>query len=304
MMIKVKVPATSANMGAGFDSLGIALGLYNYVYAEEAGNGLNIEILDDSAQYLATDERNLVYRSMMAVFDKVSYKPKGIHLKLENNIMITRGLGSSSAGIVGGLLAANKLCGARLSKNELLNIATEIEPHPDNVAPAILGGMTVTARYKDRVFFDKNDIPSDLRFAAFVPDFYLATKLSRSILPKNIAMTDAVFNLSRSALLVSSIMSGKYENLRAAVDDRLHQRYRKKLVPHIDSLFKKAYGAGALGVYLSGAGPTVVAIINRDNERFEEKLQKYIDSDMSNWRLYMLEADNIGAVAYDCKTEG
>lgn len=304
MMIKVKVPATSANMGAGFDSLGIALGLYNYVYAEEAGNGLNIEILDDSAQYLAADERNLVYRSMMAVFDKVSYKPKGIHLKLENNIMITRGLGSSSAGIVGGLIAANKLCGARLSKNELLNIATEIEGHPDNVAPAILGGMTVTARYKDRVFFDKNDIPSDLRFAAFVPDFYLATKLSRSILPKNIAMTDAVFNLSRSALLVSSIMSGKYENLRAAVDDRLHQRYRKKLVPHIDSLFKKAYGAGALGVYLSGAGPTVVAIINRDNERFEEKLQKYIDSDMSNWRLYMLEADNIGAVAYDCKTEG
>lgn len=304
MMIKVKVPATSANMGAGFDSLGIALGLYNYVYAEETSGGLNIEILDDSAQYLATDERNLIYRSMMAVFDKVSYKPKGIHLKLENNIMITRGLGSSSAGIVSGLLAANRLCGARLSKNELLNIATEIEGHPDNVAPAILGGMTVTARYKDRVFFDKNDIPSDLRFAAFVPDFYLATKLSRSILPKNISMTDAVFNLSRSALLVSSIMSGKYENLRAAVDDRLHQRYRKKLVPHIDSLFKKAYGAGALGVYLSGAGPTVVAIINRDNERFEEKLQKYIDSDMSNWRLYMLEADNIGAVAYDCKTEG
>ena len=268
-MIKVKVPATSANMGAGFDSLGIALGLYNYVYAEEAGDGLNIEILDDSAQYLVTDERNLVYRSMMAVFDKVSYKPKGIHLKLENNIMITRGLGSSSAGIVSGLLAANKLCGARLSKNELLNIATEIEGHPDNVAPAILGGMTVTARYKDRVFFDKNDIPSDLRFAAFVPDFYLATKLSRSILPKNIPMTDAVFNLSRSALLVSSIMSGKYENLRAAVDDRLHQRYRKKLVPHIDSLFRKAYGAGALGVYLSGAGPTVVAIVSRDNERFE-----------------------------------
>ena len=149
-MIKVKVPATSANMGAGFDSLGIALGLYNYVYAEEAGDGLNIEILDDSAQYLVTDERNLVYRSMMAVFDKVSYKPKGIHLKLENNIMITRGLGSSGAGIVSGLLAANKLCGARLSKNELLNIATEIEGHPDNVAPAILGGMTVTARYKDR----------------------------------------------------------------------------------------------------------------------------------------------------------
>lgn len=303
-MIKVRVPATSANMGAGFDSLGIALGLYNYVYAEETESGLNIEILDESAKYIATDERNLVYRSMAAVFDKVGYKPRGIHLILENNIMVTRGLGSSSAGIVSGLLAANKLCGARLSKNELLNIATEIEGHPDNVAPALLGGMTVTARYRDRVFFDKNDVPSDLRFAAFVPDFYLATKTSRSILPSKVDMQDAVFNLSRSALLVSSIMSGKYENLRAAVDDRLHQRYRKKLVPNIDSLFRRAYGAGALGVYLSGAGPTVVAIVNRENERFEEKLNNYLESEMSNWKLYMLDADNVGAVAYEYKTEG
>lgn len=303
-MIKVRVPATSANMGAGFDSLGIALGLYNYVYAEETESGLNIEILDESAKYIATDERNLVYRSMAAVFDKVGYKPRGIHLILENNIMVTRGLGSSSAGIISGLLAANKLCGARLSKNELLNIATEIEGHPDNVAPALLGGMTVTSRYRDRVFFDKNDVPSDLRFAAFVPDFYLATKTSRSILPSKVDMQDAVFNLSRSALLVSSIMSGKYENLRAAVDDRLHQRYRKKLVPNIDSLFRRAYGAGALGVYLSGAGPTVVAIVNRENERFEEKLNNYLESEMSNWKLYMLDADNVGAVAYEYKTEG
>lgn len=303
-MIKVRVPATSANMGAGFDSLGIALGLYNYVYAEETESGLNIEILDESAKYIATDERNLVYRSMAAVFDKVGYKPRGIHLILENNIMVTRGLGSSSAGIISGLLAANKLCGARLSKNELLNIATEIEGHPDNVAPALLGGMTVTARYRDRVFFDKNDVPSNLRFAAFVPDFYLATKTSRSILPSKVDMQDAVFNLSRSALLVSSIMSGKYENLRAAVDDRLHQRYRKKLVPNIDSLFRRAYGAGALGVYLSGAGPTVVAIVNRENERFEEKLNNYLESEMSNWKLYMLDADNVGAVAYEYKTEG
>lgn len=298
-MIKVKVPATSANMGAGFDSLGIALGLYNYVYAEETDGGLNIEILDDSSDFLVTDERNLVYRAMSAVFDKVGYKPKGIHLQLENNIMITRGLGSSSAGIVSGLLAANKLCGGKLTKNELLNIATDIEGHPDNVAPALLGGMTVTARYKNRVFYDKNDIPSDLKFAAFVPDYYLATKLSRSILPQKVGLNDAVYNLSRSALLVSSIMSGKYENLRAAVDDRLHQRHRKKLVPNIDTLFKKAYGAGAYGVYLSGAGPTVIAIVGRDNEKFEEKLQKYLDSEMSNCKLYMLEADNIGAVAYN-----
>ncbi len=295
-MLKIKVPATSANIGSGFDSLGLALNLYNYVWAEETDSGLTIEIKDRSSNFLPTNEKNLVYRSMKAVFDEVGYKPKGLHLILENNIMITRGLGSSSAGIVGGLIAANELIGAGLSKEKLVCMATQIEGHPDNVAPAILGGLTVNVSHKGDVKYVKTDVPEDLRFAAFVPDFFLQTKRSREVLPKYVSLRDAVYNTGRSALLITSIMTGKYENIRTAVGDRLQQRYRKKLIPHIDDLFTKAYNEGALGVYISGAGPTVIAITERKNAMFEKSFENYFTGKMGAWHLHMLDADNVGAV--------
>lgn len=298
-MIKIKIPATSANMGAGFDSLGTALTLYNYVWAEEIDEGLKIEIKDKTAEFLATDEKNLVYRSMKTLFDRVGYESKGIHLVLENNIMITRGLGSSSAGIVGGLIAANEISGAKLSSDELLDVAAEIEGHPDNVAPAILGGMTVNVSDRGKIKYVKTEVPQELSFAAFVPEFYLATKKSRSILPKSVSMRDAVYNTGRSTLLMASIMTGKYENIRTAVGDKLHQRYRKRLIPNIDDLFREAYGMGALGVYLSGAGPTVIAIMQGDTRKFETKLNDFLAKKMDNWHLHMLKADNEGAVVCD-----
>lgn len=298
-MIKVKVPATSANLGAGFDCLGLALGMYNYVYAEQTESGLCIEVKDDSSDFLPKDERNLVYLAMKAVYDKMHIKPKGLHIILENNVPVTRGLGSSSAGIVGGLVAANELLNAGLSKRELLEIAAEIEGHPDNVAPAILGGLTINVMTKRGINSVKTDLPSDLKFAAIIPDFFLATKKSREVLPRSVLMRDAVFNTGRSALFVSSMMTGEYQNLRTAVDDRLHQRFRKKLIPHIDDVFKQAYKAGALGVYLSGAGPTVVAIVKADNEKFEARMRGYLNRKLKNWELHMLDADNSGAVA--CK---
>lgn len=298
-MIKIKIPATSANMGAGFDSLGTALTLYNYVWAEEIDEGLKIEIKDKTAEFLATDEKNLVYRSMKTLFDRVGYEPKGIHLVLENNIMITRGLGSSSAGIVGGLIAANEISGAKLSSDELLDVAAEIEGHPDNVAPAILGGMTVNVSDRGKIKYVKTEVPQELSFAAFVPEFYLATKKSRSILPKSVSMRDAVYNTGRSTLLMARIMTGKYENIRTAVGDKLHQRYRKRLIPNIDELFREAYGMGALGVYLSGAGPTVIAIMQGDTQKFETKLNDFLAKKMDNWHLHMLKADNEGAVVCD-----
>lgn len=298
-MIKVKVPATSANIGAGFDSLGLALGLYNYVLAEETDKGLTIDITDSSSDFLARDERNLVYRALKAVYDKAGRRMRGIHLVLENNIMITRGLGSSSAGIVSGLIAGNELCKAGFSVDELLCMAAEIEGHPDNVAPALLGGLTACVSDGRKIRYVRTDIPEDLRFAAFVPDFFLPTKKSRGILPKNVSMRDAVYNTSRSTLLMASIMTGKYENIRTAVGDKLHQRYRKRFIPHIDDLFSKAYEMGALGVYLSGAGPTVIAIIHSVNTVFERKLNEFLKQKMNNWHLYMLKADNSGAVVCD-----
>ena len=296
-MVKVRVPATSANMGPGFDSMGIALNLYNYVTAEETGEGLVIDILDDTAKFLAKDERNLVYTSMKAVFDKVGYHPKGLHLTLENNVMVTRGLGSSSAGIVSGLLAANVLTGGTLSKETLLNMAAEIEGHADNVTPALMGGFTINVKQNDDICYVKTEVKDDLRFAALVPDFYLQTKKARSVLPRMVSMRDAVYNTGRSALLAASLMSGKYENIRAAVGDKLHQRYRKRLIPNMDRLFQSCYEKGASGVYLSGAGPTIVAIVHKDQEAdFAREMNAVLTGRMKDWNLHMLKADNDGAV--------
>ncbi len=295
-MIKVRVPATSANLGPGFDSMGLALGLYNYVTAEETDSGLVIDIPDETGKFLAKDERNLVYRSMMTVFQKVGYPIKGLHLTLENNIRVTRGLGSSSAGIVSGLVAANAMSGNQLTKEELLFLAAELEGHADNVTPALMGGFTVVVKQRNRIHFVKTELKDDLRFAAFIPDFYLQTKKARGILPRSVSMRDAVYNTGHSALLAASLMSGKYENIRTAVGDKLHQRYRKRLVPNMDKMFQNCYDRGALGVYLSGAGPTIVAIVHKDNGDFEEQMKQILSERMPDWKLTMLSADNTGAV--------
>ncbi len=295
-MVKVKVPATSANLGPGFDSMGLALGLYNYVTAEEIEEGLVIDILDESRKFLAKNERNLVYTSMKAVFDKVGHPLRGLHLTLENNIMVTRGLGSSSAGIVSGLVAANEMTGNQLSVDTLLYMAAEIEGHADNVTPALLGGFTVTVKQNNRIQYVRTELKDDLRFAAFVPDFFLQTKKARGVLPHSVSMRDAVYNTGHSALLAASIMTGKYENIRTAVGDKLHQRYRKRLVPKMDEMFRSCYANGALGVYLSGAGPTIIAIVNRDNQTFEEEMQQVLKQRMPEWTMHMLKADNDGAV--------
>lgn len=297
MKVKVRVPATSANMGPGFDSIGMALNLYNYVTAEDTGSGLKIDILDDTKKFLPTDERNLIYTSMKVIFDKVGYHPDGLHLVLENNVMVTRGLGSSSAGIVSGLVAANELSGRQLTKDDLLNIAAEIEGHADNVTPALMGGFTVNAMENGDIKYFRTDIKDDLRFAAFVPDFFLQTKKARGVLPKSVSRSDAVYNIGRSALLTASMISGAYDNIKMAVGDKLHQDYRKSLIPGMDEIFKLSYSNGALGVYLSGAGPTIMAILRSTNSDFEGRMKAELKkSVLDNWNLHMLKADNDGAV--------
>ncbi len=296
-MVKVRVPATSANIGPGFDSMGIALGLYNYVTAEETDTGrLVIDILDSSKKFLPDNKDNLIYKSMKRVFDMVGYTPKGLKLTLENNIMITRGLGSSSAGIVGGIVAANKLSGNKLSVNEMLKLAADIEGHPDNVTPALVGGFTVNVQTKYAIRYVKTDLSTDdLRFAALVPDFFLRTKRSRGVLPKSVPLRDAVYNTGHSALLTASLMSGKYENIRTAVGDKLHQNYRKRLIPNMDSLFRLCYDNNALGVYLSGAGPTIIAIIRADNKMFGCNISRILTGRLKDWKLHILKPDNDGA---------
>lgn len=296
-MITVKVPATSANMGPGFDSIGVALALYNTVSAEETDCGLKIDIQDKTKDYLPSDGRNLVFRAMQAVFKEAGCSFKGLHIVQNNKIPVTRGLGSSSASIVGGLLAANEMCGAGFSKEDIISLAANLEGHPDNTTPAITGGMTVAAIEEGKTYYQKIDIDAKkLKFAVFVPDFILRTKKARSILPKTIPHSDGVFNTARAALLTASLITGNYSNLKIAFADRLHQQYRMHLINGLDSIFKAADSFGALGTYISGAGPAIISLINTADEiQFTADVNEFLSHSNKGWNLLILEPDNKGA---------
>ncbi len=293
--ITVKVPASSANLGSGFDSLGIALKLYNYISVTEAESGLIITDVDNPSSHIPKDKTNLVYRAIDAVASLSGNKTGGLKIELKNNIPSSRGLGSSSSAIIGGLMAGNALYGYPFSKEELLNMAVGIEGHADNVSPALYGGFTVSTVKNDKAECLKTVLKDDIKFAAFVPDFPLKTKRARAVLPRFIPFKDAVFNTGRSALLTASLISGDYTYLKTGVSDRLHQKYRKRLIPDFENILNLAYDNSALGVCLSGAGPTVLAIIKSDNNDFSAEVSGVLNKKFKHWRLHILEADNDGA---------
>ncbi len=295
-MIKVRVPATSANMGAGFDSLGIALTMYNYVGIEKINGPTEVKVMGEGESFLPQNDKNLIYKCVERIFKEAGEDMVNIRLVMENNIPITRGLGSSSASIVGGLFAANALLENPFGKEELLNMAAEIEGHGDNVTPAVFGGFCVNVPSKHKINYISTPVKDDLEFATFIPDFFLQTKKSRAALPEKVFHKDAVFNLGRSALLTASIISGNYENIRVSMGDRLHQDYRKKFIPGMGEIFDLCYNNKALGVYLSGAGPTIIGILNGRASAFSEKATPVLNKKMKNWHLSILKADNEGAV--------
>jgi homoserine kinase len=300
-MISVKVPATSANIGPGFDCIGIALNLYNTISAGECDEGLKIDIQDESRHFLPRDKRNLVYRAMNAVFSEAGYYPRGIHIIQKNEIPVTRGLGSSSASIVGGMIAANLICQAKMSKDDIISFAANFEGHPDNTTPAITGGMAIAVINGDKTHYQKIEIsPDKLKFAVFIPDFILKTKKARSILPPVVPREDAIFNTARASLLTAAMITGNYENLITALDDRLHQQYRKRFIKGIDKIFDIAIQSKALGSYISGAGPAVISVIlSSQKEEFLCAAKEYLLHEDMKWDLMMLEPDNFGARIID-----
>ncbi|MGM0471720.1 MAG: homoserine kinase [Bacillota bacterium] len=260
MKYRAKVPATTANLGPGFDILGMALDLYNVIEVEEIAAGLEVEIEGRGADELPRDEENLAYQTMDYLFSKVDYTPSGLKIKLINQIPICRGLGSSASIIVGGLVIANRLAGQPFSDNQLLNFATKLEGHPDNVAPALFGGVVISVMPEDEEIIYKKLAAPDLTAVVGVPDFQLSTTEAREVLPAQVTFNDAIFNCSRIALLVSALMSEDYDLLATCFEDRLHQDYRQELVPGMKSVIQETKDAGALAVALSGAGPSIVAL--------------------------------------------
>jgi len=289
-VVKVKVPATTANMGAGFDVFGLALDLYNYVELTETDYGIIIEnegALAAKLAGLAKPEYNLVNRSAQALFSVVGYKPKGLTWVLANNIPFSRGLGSSAAGIVGGLLAANAISGNYLNKEELLKLALEMEKHPDNVAPALYGGFVISCRKEDSPPSVVRLLPpAALKVVVAIPDFYLSTKISREVLPKEVSLKDAVCNVQNAALLVVAMCKGDLTLLNQAMEDKLHQPYRFPLVKGGKEVLAAAKEAGALSVSLSGSGPALVAYTDGDGKAIGEAM-------VQAWQKFNVEAKAI-----------
>lgn len=294
-MIRVRVPATSANMGPGFDAIGVALNLYNEYAFEEIENGL--EFFGIEKEFC--NEDNIIYKAMIECFKKRNYKIKGLRISiLKNEIPISRGLGSSSSCIVGGIIGANEIMGQKLSTEELLELAVSMEGHPDNVVPALLGGIIVAIVIKGKVIYDKVKAKDDLNFIPIIPDFKLSTEKARKVLPNKISFEDGVYNVGRAALMVTALNNGSYNLLKFACDDRFHEIYRGNLIKGFDIIKKESYNNGALASFLSGAGPTIMTIINRKNS-FSNKMREVLDREGVNYSILTLSIDNEGAVVIE-----
>ena len=256
--VTVKTPATSANMGPGFDCLGIALDIWNAVSVEVGARGFDISGYGEDD--LPRDSSNMVLASVERVFRELGEPVPEMRVRCHNDIPTARGLGSSSAALVGGLTAGNALNGQPLSQNDLLQIAARVEGHPDNVAPAIYGGMRIAALENGGVMSAPVPVPSELIAVLYIPSVAMPTDEARGLLGADVPRADAVFNIARAALLVRGMATGDLRHLRIATDDRLHQPARQAIFFPMKNIIRAALGAGALGAFLSGAGSTVLAL--------------------------------------------
>ena len=291
-MIEVRVPATSANIGPGFDCLGVAVNMYNKFFVEEIKEGLIFEGCEDKFK----NEDNLIYVAMKKCFDKIGYKPTGLRIKMESDIPVSRGLGSSAACVVGGIVSANELAGRVLNKKELLDLAVEVEGHPDNVNPAFCGGMTVSISDNKEIIYSKVKVSEGIKFCALIPDFTLSTEKARTVLPKSIDYKDGIFNVGRTAVMVSAVNNGDFHLIKYACKDKLHQDYRAKLIENFYSIKKQCEKLNSLGVFLSGAGPTIMVMIKEEENYFSKNIKVFLDTLKNKWEVRELKIDNIGTI--------
>ena len=256
--VDVTVPASTANIGSGFDAIGLALELRSSVTVELGSP--SFQLTGEGAGLMVPDDQNIILNAIQQVFTQASLEMPSLKVTCHNRIPLARGLGSSSAAIVAGLVAANEMCRNPFSKSHLLSIATEIEGHPDNVAPALLGGCQLAIKDNGGVITSRIRFPRSLSLVAFIPDFPSETAESRAVLESSVSRSAAIFNLSRAALLVNALNTGNFSHLRIATQDALHQQTREKNFRPLSATIQAALNAGALGAFLSGAGPTVMAI--------------------------------------------
>ncbi len=291
--VTVSIPATTANLGPGFDCLGLALNLRNQITIGVRTSGLSIEVHGEGRGKIPEDQRNLVAQAAERFFAYSGRRPSGLFIRQQNLIPVGSGLGSSAAAVVGGMLAANALQGAQVAMDEVLALAVEMEGHPDNVAPALFGGLTLVNRL-DRSWSVEQIPIRPLQVVVVLPDYELPTAQARAALPQQVPLQDAVFNAGRVGLLTWALAHGQYDRLAIAMQDRLHQPYRLNLVPGMSQAFEAATGAGASGVALSGAGPSVVAFAPDGLNKIGSAVSEAFAYAGVSSRTWILSADDRG----------
>jgi len=297
MKFQIRTPGSTANLGPGFDALGLALSIYNYLDIQtQSTSGLQIAIEGEGKDLLTVDDTNLFYQAAQFTAQKLGKTLPGLIVNMQNNIPLARGLGSSSTAIVAGVIAANHIFDQPFTQQELLNIATEIEGHPDNVSPCLLGGLTMSTVDNTHVACVRAIPPKELQAVVAIPQFELKTSDARKALPKDISLQDAVFSISRACLVTAALMSGHLDQLKIGMQDRLHQPYRAHLIPHFYEVIDAALQAGSLGAALSGAGPTLMAFATQNAQTIGQAMVQIWHQNNIRATYHVLNIDTDGAV--------
>lgn len=291
-----RIPASTTNLGPGFDVLGLALQLYSTVTLEIIGEDTEVVVSGVDSEKIPSTPEHSGFKAVETIFQRSGIpQPKGMRLRIENGIPAIRGLGGSGTAILGGLLTANELCDAPFSLSDILNIAAEIEGHPDNVAASLYGGMVISVQDGNRIHTIKLDCDPALHLVLAIPEFTLSTQAARDILPDTVKFSDAIYNISRCSLLVASIATGKLDMLSLSMKDVLHQPYRSNLIPGFDEVVQAASDAGALSITLSGAGPTIAAFCLNNMEIVGKQMKAAFMKHNIPCEIKVIRADQEGA---------
>ncbi len=297
-MIKVKVPATSANLGPGFDTFGLALDLFLTVEAAEAIKTSCRFTGEGQDQLNQEEEENIIIKAIKRVFREAGETAPDLALTVNNQIPIGKGVGSSAAAIVSGVLIGNELLDKKFSHGQLINIAADMEGHADNIVPAMSGELTTVMEDDKTVYYQKIKTPADLKIIIAVPDFQLPTHKSREILPEKADIHDTTANLQRACLLLASFFNGDFSLLDIAMDDKIYQPLRKQFIPGFDEVLNQARAAGAKGAALSGAGPSVIAFALNREEAVGQAMQEAFNKNNVSCRIFYLNPNHTGAVIF------
>ncbi len=295
-MITIRVPASSANIGPGFDILGLALNLYSTIHVETENNKeLSIQYFGEGKDIISCDENNLVYRAIGKVFGYVKKSLTPMQIEIHNDIPLKGGLGSSSSAIVSGIMAGNILCGNLLDQEQLLQLAVELDGHPDNVTPALFGGFTFAYLDEDKYKYIPLRFPEDLDIITISPSFHVSTEEARKVMPKNYPMQIIIQNTSKLVRLIRGLEENNLSSLKTLLDDQFHQPYRFPLVPGFQVACEEAYRHGALGAFISGSGPTLAIFTRENKENISQQSAKIFQSHGLNTIIRFLKPDLKGA---------